>query len=108
MKGYIQISTATEKREDAERIAETLVQKRLAACVQIIGTVSSTYWWKGKVEKAEEWLCLIKSEKSLYKELEKTIKEIHTYETPEITAVPVVAGSKEYFEWLDQELKKAQ
>jgi periplasmic divalent cation tolerance protein len=106
MKGYIQISTATKKREDAERIAETLAQKRLAAYVQIIGTVPSTYWWKDKVEKAEEWLCLIKSEKSLYKELEKTIKEIHTYETPEITAVPVVAGSKEYFKWLDQELKK--
>ena len=106
MKEYIQILTTTEKREDAQKIAQILVQKRLAGCVQVIGSISSTYWWKNRIETAEEWLCLIKSEKGLYEELEKTIKEIHPYETPEITAVPIVAGSKEYLGWLDQELKK--
>ena len=105
-KEHIQIFTTTEKRKDAEKIAHILVQKRLAGCVQIIGPISSTYWWKKKIQTAEEWLCLIKSEKSLYKELEKTIKEIHPYETPEITAVPIVTGSKEYLRWLDEEVRR--
>lgn len=106
MKEYIQILTTTEKREDAQKIAQILVQKRLAGCVQVIGSISSTYWWKNRIETAEEWLCLIKSERGLYEELERTIKEIHPYETPEITVVPIVSGSKEYLGWLDQELKE--
>ena len=107
MEEYIQVFTATEKREDAEKIAQTLVRERLAGCVQIIGKISSMYWWKNKVEKAEEWLCLIKSEKRLYSELEKAIKGMHPYETPEITAITIVAGSKEYLGWLDKELRES-
>jgi len=91
MKQYVHVFTTTGKREDAEKVARILVQKRLAGCVQIIGPIQSTYWWKNRKETAEEWLCLIKSEKSLYTELEQTIKETHPYETPEITAVPIVA-----------------
>jgi periplasmic divalent cation tolerance protein len=108
MKEYIQIFTTTGRRQDAERIAQVLVQKRLAGCVQLIANVASTYWWKGKIEKTEEWLCLIKSEKTLYEQVEKVIKEIHPYEIPEITAVPIVTGSKEYFRWLDQELRQSE
>jgi len=107
MEEYIQVFTTTEKREDAEKIAQTLVRERLAGCVQIIGKISSMYWWKNKVEKAEEWLCLIKSEKRLYSELEKAIKGMHPYETPEITAITIVAGSKEYLGWLDKELRES-
>lgn len=106
LKKYIHVFTTTEKREDAEKVAQILVEKRLAGCVQIIGPIQSTYRWKNRKETVEEWLCLIKSEKSLYKDLEKNLKEIHPYETPEITAVPIVAGSKEYLEWLDGELKR--
>jgi len=106
MKEYIQVSTTTEKKEDAEKIAQNLVQEKLAGCVQIIGPISSVYRWKKRVEKVEEWLCLIKSEKRLYMELEKTIRRLHPYETPEITAAPIVAGSKEYLGWLDRELKE--
>jgi periplasmic divalent cation tolerance protein len=104
MKRYVQVFTTTAKREDAERIARTLVRKKLAGCVQITGTISSMYRWKGEVETTHEWLCLIKSENSLYNELERTIKEIHPYEIPEIIAVSIVAGSREYLEWLGQEL----
>lgn len=93
-----------EKKEDAGKVAKTLVETRLASCVQIVGPILSTYWWKGKVEIAEEWLCFIKSKKGLYNELEKSIKELHSYETPEIIAIPIVAGSKEYLEWLSNEL----
>ena len=106
MEEYIQVVTAIEKREDAEKIAKALVEKRLAACVQILGPIVSTYWWKGTIERAEEWLCIIKSKKNLYEELEKSIKEIHPYETPEIFALPVVAGSKDYLKWLSNEVKK--
>ena len=72
--------------------------KRLSGCIQIIGPIISTYWWKGNIETSEEWILFIKSKKNLYEELEKAIKEIHPYETPEIIALPIVAGSKDYLE----------
>lgn len=103
---YIQVITTTEKKEEAEKIAQILVEKRLAGCVQIVGPIVSTYRWKGNLETVEEWLCLIKSKKSIYDKLERAIKEIHPYETPEIIALPIVAGSKDYLEWLSGELKK--
>ena len=103
---YLQVFTTTEKKEDAEKIAKALVEKRLAGCVQIIGPIASTYRWKGAIETAEEWLCFIKSKKALYGELEKAIVEIHPYEIPEIIALPIVAGSKGYLEWLGGELRK--
>ncbi len=105
MTEYIQVVTTLEKREDAEKIAKVLVEKRLAGCVQIVGPVNSTYWWKGKVETAQEWLCIIKSEKDLYQRLEKAIREVHPYEVPEILAFSVVAGSKDYLEWFSRELQ---
>jgi len=71
MKQYVQIFTTTGRREDAEKVARTLVQKRLAGCVQIIGPIQSTYWWKNRKETAEEWLCLIKSEKACTRSLRK-------------------------------------
>lgn len=97
--------TTTETREDAEKIAKDLVEKRLAACAQIVGPIVSTYWWKENVETAEEWQCLLKSKKSLYDDVEKAIKMIHPYETPEIIALPIVSGSDDYLEWLNAELK---
>lgn len=105
MEEYIQVITTTEKKEDAERIAKALVEKRLAGCVQIVGPIVSIYWWKENIVKAEEWLCLVKSKKDLFEELEKSIKEIHPYETPEIITLPIIAGSKDYIKWLSNELK---
>ena len=95
-----------KKKEDAKKIANNLIEKRLAGCTQIIGPITSTYWWKGNVETAEEFLILVKSRKELYEEIEKAKKEIHPYETPEIIAMPIVEGSKDYLEWLKNELKK--
>jgi len=103
---FIQVFTSVEDKEVADKIGETLLKKRLAGCVQIMGPVLSMYWWKGSVERAEEWLCLIKSERSLYSQLEKAIRKVHPYETPEIIAVPVACGSEDYLEWLRNELKK--
>ncbi|KXA90720.1 hypothetical protein AKJ62_00110 [candidate division MSBL1 archaeon SCGC-AAA259D14] len=106
MNRYIQVITTVDEKEEAEMLSERLVERRLAGCVQIIGPITSTYWWNDKVENAEEWLCLIKSEKRLYDELERTVKDIHPYETPEIICIPISQGSEKYLEWLSKELKQ--
>ncbi|BDC36399.1 MAG: divalent-cation tolerance protein CutA [Candidatus Methanoliparum thermophilum] len=106
MEKYIQVITTVESKRDAERIANVLVEKNLAGCVQILGPIESVYWWENRIERTEEWLCVIKSEQSIYDEVEKTIKENHPYEIPEILAIPVIKGDKNYLEWLSKELKK--
>ena len=106
MKEYIQVFTTVEKREDADRIASAAVHKRVAACAQILGPIQSTYRWKDKTEEAEEWLCVMKTRKDLFSALEKEIKRIHPYEVPEIIALPIVAGSKSYLEWIQDETKR--
>ncbi len=103
MKTYIQISTTTETKELAQKIAKYLVEQKLAACVQISGPIESTYRWKGNIERASEFLCLIKTRTSLFKKVEAAIKKLHPYETPEIIAVPITQGSKDYLNWLDTE-----
>ena len=105
MTEYIQVFTTTDKREDADKIAKEVVERRLAACAQVVGPITSTYWWKDNIQTAEEWLCFMKSRKELYEELENKISGIHPYEVPEILAVPVVAGIRSYLEWLDEELR---
>ncbi len=103
---FIQVFTTTETEQDAQEIARALVEKRLAGCVQIIGPIKSIYWWKENIETAEEWLCIIKTKKRLFEKLEKSIREIHPYETPEILAIPITQASEDYLNWLDRELKK--
>ena len=104
MENFIQVFCTIDKKEEAEKLATHLVKKRLAGCVQVIGPISSTYWWKNNIESSEEWLCLIKSKKNLFDKLEKAIKEVHSYETPEIIALPIIDGNKEYLKWLDNEV----
>jgi periplasmic divalent cation tolerance protein len=104
MKSYIQVTTTTETKEEAGKIAQYLVEQKLAACVQITGPIESIYRWKGKVENAQEWLCLIKTRDDLYNKVETAIKKLHSYETPEIIAMPVVKGSKEYLSWIEDSL----
>ena len=89
MREFIQVFTTVESKEVADKIGKALLEKRLAGCVQIVGPVLSMYWWRGNVERAEEWLCLIKSERSLYGQLKRAVREVHSYETPEIIAVSV-------------------
>ncbi len=108
MSNHIQVLTTTASREEAERIARALIGERLAACVQVIGPISSTYRWQGAIETSQEWLCVAKSRQELYGEIEKAIRRIHSYQVPEILAVPVVAGSADYLAWLDQEVQGAE
>ena len=106
MTDYIQVVTTTERREDAERIGRALVEERLAACVQVAGPITSTYRWQGKIETAEEWQCWAKSRRDLYEQIERTIRQLHPYEVPEILAMPIVAGSADYLAWLHAETGK--
>jgi len=103
---FIQVMTTTETKEQAQVIARYLVEEKLAACVQITGAVESTYRWKGKVECAQEWVCLIKTREDLFLKVESAIKKLHSYEIPEIIAVPIIKGCKEYLKWLDESLEK--
>jgi len=104
MTNYIQVLTTTATKPDAQAIARAVAERRLAACAQVIGPITSTYWWQGKIETADEWLCVMKSRQDLYPALEQAIREIHPYDVPEIPAVPVVQSSQDYLEWMDREL----
>jgi periplasmic divalent cation tolerance protein len=102
---FIQVLTTTDTRPRAEEIARALVERRLAACVQMIGPVTSTFRWQGQIDTAEEWLCLAKTRSELYAEVEAAIRAVHTYEVPEILAVPVIAGHGPYLNWMRSELQ---
>jgi len=106
MENYIQVITTVDDKEEAQRLARAIVEKRLAACVQIIGPVSSIYWWEDNIVEEPEHICLMKSRENLYPELEQVIMEEHSYEIPEILVVPVSRGSAGYFSWMDRELKE--
>ena len=105
MTEYIQVLTTVEHKTDAEKIAKSLVEKRLAACVQILGPLTSYFHWQGKLDSSVEYLCLIKSRADLFTELEAEITSQHPYEVPEILATPVTEGSKDYLNWLAAELE---
>jgi len=101
---FIQVMTTTGTKEQAREIARRLVEEKLAACVQILDGMESTYLWKGKIETSGEFMCFIKTRDDLYPQVEEAIKKIHSYETPEIIALLITRGSKDYLQWLDESL----
>jgi periplasmic divalent cation tolerance protein len=102
---YLQVLTTIDSEEAAERLGEALVERRLAACVQVIGPISSRYRWQGKVERSTEWMCVAKTEAARYAELEAAIRELHSYDEPEVVATPIVAGSRGYLDWIGNSIK---
>jgi periplasmic divalent cation tolerance protein len=99
----IVVFTTVSSSDDANRISRALVEQRLAACVQIDGPITSCYRWKDAIETAAEWRLTIKTREALYGQLEQAIRKLHTYEQPEIVALPFTAGSAGYLHWIDQE-----
>jgi periplasmic divalent cation tolerance protein len=87
--------------EEAHRIAELLVKEKKAACVNIVPRVDSLFWWEGKLDSAPESLLLVKTKASLFPEIVELVKRTHSYEVPEIIALPIIAGSGDYLKWLD-------
>lgn len=106
MTNFIQVLTTVSSKDEAQKIATSAVGKRLAACGQVIGPISSTYWWQGAIETAEEWLCLLKTREDLYPDLEQDIRANHAYDVPEIIVMPVVAGNASYLSWILGETRK--
>ena len=102
MNKHIQVITTIDKEDGANKIAEFLLERRVASCVQIF-PISSKYWWEGKIKKSREWLCLIKGKN--FDKIEKAIKGLHPYKTPEIIEIPITKGSFDYLRWIDKETK---
>ena len=94
------VFTTCANREEASRIARVVVEERLAACVQIVGDIQSVYHWQGAIEESREVLVLIKSLVASFEDLQARITGLHSYETPEIVAIPILAGAKDYLAWL--------
>jgi len=99
----VQVTVAVASREEADRIAADAVEHRAAACAQVSGPVASTFRWQGRVDRAEEWICRLKTTAGRYAELEARIRALHSYANPEIIATTIVAGSHEYLDWLRAE-----
>jgi periplasmic divalent cation tolerance protein len=103
---FVQITTTAPTKSTAQAIAGAITERRLAACVQIVGPITSTYWWQEDIETAQEWLCVIKSRNDLYGEIEQEILKLHPYETPEILVTPVIEGNARYLAWIDESIAR--
>ena len=98
--------TVASKKE-AKKIMRILLDRHLIACANLLGPVESQFWWKGKIEEAKETMVVMKSDDKLFQKLSETIKHVHSYEVPEILAVPIVKGWQPYLRWLNDSVKPA-
>jgi periplasmic divalent cation tolerance protein len=101
----IQVVTTVAEQKDAEAIASAILEKRLAACVQVSGPIESRYWWNGRIERANEWTLTIKTREDAYAALEQEVLAIHPYDQPEIVATPIVKISAGYLKWLAEQVQ---
>jgi periplasmic divalent cation tolerance protein len=100
---YVQVQTTTDSRAEALELSRAVVEARLAACAQVAGPIASTFWWEGEVQREEEWLVLLKSSADRFAEIAEFLTARHSYDEPEIIAVPIVAGSAAYLAWIREE-----
>ncbi len=105
MTDKIVVLTTCDSQEAAAGLARRLVEARVAACVNIVPGIQSVYHWQGRIEEAGEWLLVIKSSRGLFEDLQRELSAAHTYEVPEVLALPVIDGSAGYLDWLQRELK---
>lgn len=102
------VITTSDSMEEVRNIGRTMVEKRLAACAQISGPIESHFWWNGKLDRAEEWQCRLKTSRAKYPELEQTIKQMHSYEVPQIVAVPVCSALDSFEKWVIKETESEE
>ena len=105
MSSYVVVIVTVANRDEAVKIVRSLLEERLIACANIVGPISSMFWWKGKIDKANEFLVFMKSHENLFERLSERVKEIHSYEVPEIIALPIIKGSPPYLQWLSDSLQ---
>jgi periplasmic divalent cation tolerance protein len=106
LKRYIAVFITASSREEAVKIAEKLLAARLAACVNILEGVESRFWWEGRLDHGREVLLVVKSAAYLMEKIIKSVKETHSYQVPEIIALPIIAGNKDYLKWIDESLRQ--
>jgi periplasmic divalent cation tolerance protein len=102
---YVVVMVMTASREEAEKISQRLLEERLIACANILGPVSSLFRWTGQIERADEYALLMKSRLDLFENLAKTVTTLHSYEVPEILALPILKGSAAYMDWVEECLR---
>lgn len=107
MDRFIMVYVTTASKVEAEKIAQDLLREHLIACVNIVGPVSSFFQWSGKIDTSEEYLMIMKSRSDLFMALSERVRALHSYEVPEVVAVPIVDGSKDYFDWMNSTLKSS-
>jgi|ERR1035441_999960 periplasmic divalent cation tolerance protein len=105
MTDKIVVFTTCGSEEEARTLATMLIEKHLAACVNFTAPLTSVYRWKGKVEESREWLLIVKSRRELFNQLRIALEAAHSYELPEVLAIPVVEGSPNYLAWVDEETR---
>jgi len=104
--GKIVIFVTTSSEPEAHKIAELLLRRRKAACVNIVPKVDSSFWWQGKLDSARESLLVIKTKASLLSEIVDLAKTEHSYKVPEIIALPIIGGNEDYLKWIDDEVRE--
>lgn len=103
---HIVVFVTAANIEEARKIADKLIQDKLAACVNMIDNVKSLFWWEGKLDSAQEVMLVIKSAKSKFSKIVNAVKSVHSYEVPEIIALPIIAGEKKYLRWIDDSFRR--
>jgi periplasmic divalent cation tolerance protein len=106
--GYLQVTTTTDSESEARKLAELAVKARLAACAQVLSPITSVYWWQGKVENAQEWMVVLKTTAARVEQLIESLRAEHSYDTPEIVAVPIVSGNPAYLDWITAETAETE
>lgn len=107
MADYVQVLTTVDAADKGTALARSIVEEQLAAGVQIVGPIRSVYWWQGAVADTQEWQLIIMTTTDLFPVVEAHIKANHSYVTPEIIATPIVAGSREYLQWISDETRQS-
>ncbi len=101
------IFITASNRKEADRIGRMLLEGHLVACINIIDPVASMFWWQGRIDKAREVLLVAKSKRTKFAAIVKAVKAIHSYEVPEIIAMPVIVGEKRYLEWINGSIRNS-
>ena len=102
---YALVYITTSGVEESRKIGRSIVEERLAGCVNVIPAIESLYWWKGKIEGDNESILIVKTKVNNIENIIKRVKEIHSYENPAILAIPIIEGSKDYLDYLDGEIR---
>lgn len=99
------VLTTLPSRSQAQKLAHKILQEKFAACVNVLGPAQSFFWWEGKIDRAKEFLLLIKTRRSVFSRLRRFLEKNHPYEVPEIVALPIESGNASYLDWIRREIK---